>query len=113
MSQAATIPEPTAPDPHSQIWPGSPGGDPTPQPFSALDHNLFEAFLAHGLSRPHLAAAINAPSLSSLETLAWLNQPHIAAARAQSHAAAAESAALRHASACFVAIETLERTCRT
>jgi hypothetical protein len=76
-------------------------------PTCDFDNLLFEAFLRYGLSRDHLAQAINNPNLTTLEILAWLDQPHIAQARAAVRRFANESAAVTLALSQVQAINTL------
>jgi hypothetical protein len=96
-----TAPTPAAPpNPQSQIH--------NPQSFPTTDLALLEAFLAHGLSPSHLSAAINDP-LSTLDILAWVSQPHIAAALAAVRQLATTAASIRHARARFDAIDALAR----
>lgn len=87
--------------------------DSGPSTFSPADHALFDAYLRHGLSTPHLAAAANNPHLSTLDLLAWLDQPHIQHALQQLSRAHALAAKLRRAQARFTAIETLDTLCTT
>ncbi len=82
-------------------------------PTCDFDNLLFEAFLRYGLSRDHLAQAINNPNLTTLEILAWLDQPHIAQARAAVRRFANESAAITLALSQVQAINTLARLTTT
>ncbi len=100
----APLPPAPVPDP----------GPPDPGPrtaFSPLDHALFEAYLLHGISRSHLSTAANNPNLSTLDILAWLALPHIAAARAALLTHAREAAELRRALGRFNAVHTLDHLC--
>jgi hypothetical protein len=76
--------------------------EPATSPFTpAEEAQLFDACLVHGLSREHLAAAINDPHLSSLDILAWFDNPQTQQTLA----------AFRRAQARFAAITTLEHIC--
>jgi hypothetical protein len=81
--------------------------------FSAADDALLDAYLTHGVSLPDLAQAADNPAFSTRDLLAWISQPHIAAAVAQLHTLLADTAALRHDLARSDAITTLKQVCTT
>jgi len=86
--------------------------EPATSPFTPSEEaQLFEACLVHGLSRDHLAAAINDPRLSSLDILAWFNHPQTQQTLAAFRRAQTLAEDLRTAQARFAAITTLEHVC--